>query len=149
MNRYLLDTNILSDATKSVPSPQLAEWLSEQEDESLYISSWTIAEIQRGLLEKEAGKKRDQLEQWFSGPEGPLALFAGRILAFDESAALRWAKLMAEGKASGRPRSALDMIIAAVALANDCVIVTGNDKDFAGLPVLNPFRASSHPLPST
>ena len=59
----------------------------EQADEDLFISSLTVAEIRRGLLEKPAGKKRKELERWFSGPEGPQALFAGRVLPFDEKAA--------------------------------------------------------------
>ena len=41
--------------------------------------------------------------------------------------------LMAEGTAQGRPRSALDTIIAAIAEANDCIVVTDNEKDFADL----------------
>jgi predicted nucleic acid-binding protein len=67
-------------------------------------------------------------------------LFAGRVLPFDEGAALIWARLMSEGTAAGRPRSALDMIVAAVAQANDCMIATDNEKDFAGLEVVNPLR---------
>jgi len=47
---------------------------------------------------------------------------------------------MAEGKTAGRPRSALDMIIAAVAETNDCVVVTDNEKDFAGVSILNPVH---------
>ena len=47
---------------------------------------------------------------------------------------------MAEGKAQGRPRSALDTIIAAVAEANECVVATDNEKDFAGVEVINPMR---------
>jgi len=66
------------------------------------------------ILEKPAGKRRRELEASFSGHEGPQALFAGRVLPFDERAAFVWARLMAEGKAKGRPRSAFDMIIAAV-----------------------------------
>jgi toxin FitB len=81
------------------------------------------------------------LEAWFSGPEGPQALFAGRVLPFDEKAGLIWAKLMADGSASGRPRSALDMIVAAVAEAHGCVVVTDNEKDFTGLKFINPLRA--------
>jgi predicted nucleic acid-binding protein len=77
---------------------------------------------------------------WFRGPEGPQALFAGRSLAFDETAGLISGRLMAEGKAAGRPRSALDMIIAAVAEANGCVVVTDNDKDFVGIETINPVR---------
>ncbi|GAB1584155.1 hypothetical protein [Phyllobacterium phragmitis] len=52
------------------------------------------------------------------------------------------ARLMAEGKAAGRPRSALDMI-AAIASANDCAVVTDNEKDFAGLQIINPLRECS------
>ena len=55
MTRYLLDTNIISNATKPAPSPSLFAWMAEQPDESLFISSLTIAEIRRGMLEKPPG----------------------------------------------------------------------------------------------
>jgi predicted nucleic acid-binding protein len=138
--RYLLDTNILSHVTKPAPSEALLAWMSGQADTDLFIASLTVAEIRRGVLEKPAGKKRDQLESWFSGSEGPQALFAGRIFSFDEKASLIWARLMAEGKANGRPRNGLDAIIAAVAEANDCVVVTDNLKDFEGIDIINPLR---------
>ncbi|MBX9813430.1 MAG: VapC toxin family PIN domain ribonuclease, partial [Sphingomonas sp.] len=80
---------------------------------------------------------------WFAGPEGPSALFAGRVLPFDEKAGLIWARLMAEGTAAGRPRSALDTIIAAVAECNDCTIVTDNEKHFTGTDTINPLRSGS------
>lgn len=80
------------------------------------------------------------LEAWFSGPEGPQALFAGRALSFDKRAGLVWACLMAEATASGRPRNALDTIIAATAEANGCVVVTDNERDFADVKTVNPLR---------
>lgn len=138
--RFLLDTNILSEIAKPSPSASLIAWMSEQKDEDLFIAALTVAEIRRGVLEKPAGKRRDQLEAWFSGPEGPQALFAGRVLPFDEAAALIWARLMAAGKVAGRPRSALDAIIAAVAEANGCVVVTNNEKDFEKIEYINPLR---------
>lgn len=140
MTRYLLDTNIISNITKPAPSESLVAWMAEQADEDLFISSLTVAEIQRGLLEKPAGKKRRQLEAWFSGPEGPQALFAGRILSFDERAATIWGRLMADGTKIDRPRSALDMIVAAIAEANECVVATDNEKDFADVHFVNPVR---------
>ena len=143
MTRYLLDTNVISNVTKAVPSVALTGWMANQSDDDLFIASLTVAELQRGVLEKPAGKKRSELERWFAGPEGPPALFAGRVLAFDEKAALVWARLMAEGTAAGRPRSALDMIIAAVAETNDCVVVTDNEKDFVGVAIVNPLRTSN------
>ncbi len=143
MTHYLLDTNIISHVTKPAPSAKLSAWMAGQADEDLFIASLTVAEIRRGLLEKPAGKKRRALERWFAGPEGPQALFAGRILPFDEAAGLVWARLMAEGTATGRPRSALDTIIAAVAEANNCVVVTDNEKDFAGVKIVNPLRTAT------
>lgn len=141
--RYLLDTNILSNVTKPAPSEPLLAWMSEQNDEDLFIASLTVAEIRRGVLEKPAGRHRDQLEAWFSGPEGPQALFAGRVLPFDENAGLIWARLMADGKTQGRPRSALDTIIAAVAEAHGCTVVTDNEKDFEGIDIINPLRGAA------
>lgn len=140
MTRYLLDTNILGNLTRPAPSEPLLGWIAEQPDADLFISAMTIAEIRRGLLEKPAGKKRDQLEAWFFGAEGPSALFAGRVLPFDEKAGLVWARLMAEGTAAGRPRAAVDTMIAAVAEANGCVVVTDNERDFVGIPLINPMR---------
>ena len=140
MTRYLLDTNVISNITKTDPSESLLEWMSAQSDSDLFISSLTIAEIHRGILDKPKGKKRERLEAWFAGPEGPQSLFKGRILPFDEKAALVWARLMSEGRATGKPRSDLDMIVDAVAETNECVIVTDNEKHFSGLDVLNPLR---------
>lgn len=140
--RYLLDTNIISHVLKPRPSAALMAWMAEQTDQDLFIASLTLAEIRRGILEKPAGRRRDQLEAWFVGSEGPQALFAGRVLPFDEKAAFLWARLMADGKAKGRPRSALDTIIASIAEANECVVVTDNEKDFTAIHVVNPLRES-------
>ena len=142
MSRYLLDTNIISNATKPAPSASLVAWIAEQADEDLFISSLTLAKIRRGVLEAPAGRKRDALDAWFAGPEGPSALFAGRVLPFDEKAGLVWARLMAEGTARGRPRNALDTIIAATAQANDCIVVTDNERDFSGVECINPLRGT-------
>ncbi len=70
MSRHLLDTNIIRNVTKPAPSAALVAWMAEQADVDLFISSLTVAEIQRGLLEKPAGKKRKELERWFAGLEG-------------------------------------------------------------------------------
>ncbi|MBB3593917.1 hypothetical protein FHX08_004320 [Rhizobium sp. BK529] len=142
MTRYLLDTNIISNVIKLRPSESLLAWWTAQRDDDLFIASLTVAEIRRGILESPRGKKRDALDAWFSGAEGPPALFAGRILPFDDKAGLIWARLMAEGKAAGKPRSGLDMIIAAVAGANDCIVVTDNERDFAGIDFINPVGIS-------
>ncbi|CDX44928.1 putative plasmid stability protein [Mesorhizobium sp. ORS 3359] len=142
MTRYLLDTNIISNVIKPKPSHSLLSWMGAQKDDDLFIASLTVAEIRLGILEKPKGRKRSTLEAWFAGPEGPQALFAGRVLPFDEKAGLVWASLMAGRKAKGRPRSALDTIIAAIAEANHCVVVTNNEKDFEDVQIINPLRSS-------
>jgi len=73
VTRYLLDTNIISNATKPMPSEALVAWMSQQADENLFVSSLTVAEILRGILEKRAGKKRKLLERWFAGGRDLLA----------------------------------------------------------------------------
>ncbi|CAH1667124.1 PIN domain-containing protein [Chelatococcus asaccharovorans] len=138
--RYLLDTSIIGNATGPSPSQSLLAWLADQDDDDLYITSLTVAEIRRGILETPAGKQRNDLGDWLSGPEGPQTLFAGRILPFDEAAALIWARMMADAKASGQPSSALATIIAAVAEANGCIVVTDNPKGFPDVEVINPMR---------
>ena len=143
MSRYLLDTNIVSNPTKPLPSPSLLAWLAEQDDEDLFIASLTVAEIWRGVRERPTGRRRTQLERWFAGPNGPQSVFAGRILPFDEKAGLIWGRIMAEGTKAGRPRSGLDMILAAIAEANGCILVTDNEKHFAGLKFINPMRAAT------
>ena len=148
MTRYLLDTNIISNATKPEPSESLIAWLSEQADEDLFIASLTVAEVWFGILACPVGKKRAPLESWFASPDGPQSLFAGRILPFDEKAALIWARLMAEGERAGFSLIHADdlvnlLILAAVAEANGCIVVTDNEKDFIGLKHINPMRTGS------
>jgi predicted nucleic acid-binding protein len=140
--RWLLDTNIISNLTNLVPSRPLIAWMADQVDNDLFVASLTLAEIYRNILEKLAGRKRNELDAWFSGPQGPRTLFAGRILPFDETAALIWSRLMAQGRARGRLRSGLDMIIAAVAQANNCVVVTDNERDFEDIEIINPLRGA-------
>jgi predicted nucleic acid-binding protein len=64
--RCLLGTSIISNVTKPAPCDSLLAWRADQSDQDLYISALTVAEIQRGVLETPAGKRRQQLEDWFA-----------------------------------------------------------------------------------
>jgi predicted nucleic acid-binding protein len=137
----LLDTSVVSDAVKATPSPKLAEWLQSQRDVDLFLSTVTLAEIDRGIQRLESGKRRSALEAWAFGESGLLAIFAGRVLAFDIAAAREWARFMAQADRSGRPRPAIDTQIAGIASANDCTVVTRNVRHFEGIvPVLDPAQ---------
>jgi predicted nucleic acid-binding protein len=144
VTRYLLDTNIVSEASRPRPSAAVANWVQNQADSDLFISTLTIAEIWRGVLETALGRRRRNLEAWFGGVEGPASLFSGRILPFEERAAMEWARIMAAGTAVGRPRSPIDMIIAATAAANRCVVVTVDERHFRDVvEFLNPMQVAS------
>jgi len=144
LTRYLLDTNLISDPVKPHPSATLAAWLSHQADEDLFISVVAIAETRRGILRLPSGRRRDRLETWFSGPTSPERVFEGRVLPFDKEAALIWAELMNGGDAAGRPRVPLDRVIASIALADGCVVATGNERHFQDVvPMINPLREAA------
>ncbi|MGE3941450.1 MAG: PIN domain-containing protein [Alphaproteobacteria bacterium] len=126
---------------KLQPSTAVADRLGERDAADLFIATFTIAEIWRGIPNLPQSRRRTALDEWFGGPEGPQALFSGRILAFDQAAPFEWTRLMAAGKRLGRARSPLDMIIAATAAANDCVVVTANGRHFVdAVEVVNPLR---------
>src|SRR5205814_615451 len=110
-----------SEAGKPNPSARIASWLHDQPASHLFIATLTIAEIWRGILELPVGQRRRALEEWFTGSEGPQTVFQDRIVGFDEAAALEWGRIMAEGSAIGRPRSPIDMILAATAAAHNCI----------------------------
>lgn len=140
MTFYVLDTDVLSTVAKAGAPAAVVTWVETRAADSLFVAAFSLAEIERGVLERAAGRRRDELEAWFRGPTSPKTVFAGRILPFDGRAAAEWARIMAEGTASGRPRSATDMIIAATAAANGCTVVTLNDRDFRNaVPTINPL----------
>ncbi|MDF5731686.1 MAG: type II toxin-antitoxin system VapC family toxin [Rhizonema sp. PD38] len=140
MSRYLLDTNVISEVVRPVPHEALLQWLSPLPESSLYLSAITIGELVKGIVALEEGQKKTRLKRWMN-TDIP-ALFAGRILSYDEQAARLWGVWSGEGKRIGRSVPLLDAQIAATAARYDCVLVTRNHKDIERLPVqiCNPWE---------
>ena len=113
--------------------------MQAQKDADLCIAALSIAEIWRGILLLPDGRKRAALETWFVSSDGPPQLFAGRVLPFNEPAALAWARIMVDGKKQGFTLDVSDMIIAATAEAHHCTVVTANEDDFRTVPFFNPM----------
>jgi hypothetical protein len=143
VSRYLLDTNILNSVLGPAAPASLTAWLDGQADEDLFICSMNLAQIWNGILELAAGEKRAEREGWLAGPRGQRLVFGNRVLTFDEKAAMVWARLVSEREKAGLPCAPIDMIYAAIAEANDCILVTDDEERFAGLNVLNPMKGSS------
>jgi predicted nucleic acid-binding protein len=132
---YLVDANVLSEATKPSPDPAVLEWLTRNERE-IAVDPFILGEIQFGILLLSAGKRRQRLERWFR--EGVAKVFC---LPWDADTGLRWAKLLAKLRASGQSMPIKDSLIAATALLHGLILVTRNVRDFgkAGVKVVDPF----------
>lgn len=126
--RLLLDTNVLSEVTRSAPDPQVMEWLDKLDEDRAFISVISIAEIGRGVALMDEGRKRDILSEWLA--QDLLLRFEHRVLAVDEPVALAWGNLMGLAKRRGRSVSSMDGWIAATAIANKLTLATRNIKDF-------------------
>ena len=133
---WLLDTNVISELTRPTPHPGVVRWLGELEDE-FFLSTLTLGEIHKGILDLPESARRRRLESWFDQEIRPW--FAGRLLAVDERVALRWGRLLAE---AGRPLPAIDSLLAATALEHGLTLATRNTTDVArtGVSLFNPWE---------
>ena len=131
--RLLLDTNVLSEVTKSAPAPRVLEWLNQLDEDRSFISVVSIAEIRRGVALMDPGRKRRVLTEWLA--QDLPQRFDQRVLHVDESIALAWGDLMALAKSRGRGLSSMDGLIAATAAANQLTLATRNTKDFEGFGI--------------
>jgi predicted nucleic acid-binding protein len=136
----ILDTNVVSEMMKPVPSQHVIAWMDQQASISLFITSATIAEIVYGLHALPHGNRKLWLEQAFTN--AVVEAFKNRILPLDELAALQYGKIMAQRKADSRPLSVCDGQIAAIASVHHFAIATRNVNDFVhcGIELINPFE---------
>ncbi len=132
---YILDTNVISAARRTDRAPQVARWLADKPESSLFLSVITLGEIERGICQQEG---RDpafaaDLRAWM---DRTTRIFADRVLPFAAEDARIWGRLSQRIGHHGA-----DLMIAASALARDAVVVTGDIADFAptGVRLENPF----------
>jgi predicted nucleic acid-binding protein len=131
---YLVDANVLSEATKPDPDERVVEWLRSQQLE-IAVDPIILGEVRFGILLLPRGRRRTRLERWFE--EGVRRL---QCIPWEASTGLRWAELLAALRTSGRAMPIKDSLIAATALSHGLAIATLNRRDFdaAGVTVIDP-----------
>lgn len=133
--KYLVDVNVLSEATRPAPSPKVIGWLSQNEAD-LTIDAVILGKIRLGILLLPTGKRRNALEGWFETGITRLS-----CLPWDAAIANQWAFLLAKLRKKGKSMPLKDSMIAATAMHHGLTIATRNVSDFksTNLPVINPF----------
>ena len=134
---FLVDANVLSEATKAAPSEACIAWLRRHERE-LVVDPVILGEVSYGILLLPNGRRRTRLERWFDAGVQRL-----HCMPWDAVTGLRWAELLAALRRTGRTMPIKDSLIAATALAHGLTVATRNRADFmkADVPVVNPFGA--------
>jgi hypothetical protein len=132
---FLVDANVLSETTRSAPSPRAVDWLRRHE-EDMVLDPIIVGEILFGILALPPGKKRRRLEKWYDDE-------VVDIPCHDWSAetGIHWARLLADLRSAGHAMSIKDSMIAATARVHDLTIATRNTSHFqhAGVRLVDPF----------
>ena len=138
----ILDTNVISELMRDNPHPVMLAWLNGQLTRTLFSTTVNEAEILSGIAVLPEGKRRNRLA--VAASHTFEKLFANRILPFDSSAAIAYAEIASERRASGQPISHFDAQIAAITRSRNAVIATHNAKDFIniGIDVIDPWQNS-------
>jgi toxin FitB len=135
MNRYLLDTNVVSELRRPRPHGGVIAWLSHQDEEQLLLSAVTMGELQAGIerTRHQDQSKAREIELWVD----QLAT-SYQILPMDTQCFREWGRIM-----DRKPDQLLeDAMIAATARVHHLIVATRNEGDFGELDVriLNPFK---------
>ena len=137
MNKYLLDTNVVSELRKACPHGAVLAWISGQGEEQLFLSAVTMGELQTGIerARRQDPAKASEIERWVDQLSASY-----QILPMDTSCFREWARIM-----DRKPDRLLeDAMIAATARVHRLIVATRNERDFSqcGVRILNPFKTN-------
>ncbi len=138
----IVDTNVVSELMRPVPSLALATWVRSHGATELYTTSITLAEILYGIERLRHGRRKDLLR---TAANDVFSAFPEHVLAFDMPAAAECARIVTHRKHAGLPIDGFDAQIAAVCRMHDAALATRNVKDFhdTGIHVVDPWHADS------
>jgi len=136
--KFLLDTNIASEAMRRDPNADVIAWTDRQRLQTLHFSVGTIAEIDFGIARLDESLRKARLQAW---RDELVRRSRPRVLPVDLTIAKAWGVVRARATAAGRTMPVIDALLAATAAVHDLTLVTRNVADFEiwGGPVLNPW----------
>ncbi|HLL62483.1 MAG TPA: type II toxin-antitoxin system VapC family toxin [Propionibacteriaceae bacterium] len=127
MTAYLLDTNVISEPTRSRPTPAVLARLQAAIDRCA-VAAITWHELRFGIERLPDGRRKESLTDYLRllAPQVP-------ILPYDQRAADWHARMRAREAGSGATRPFADGQIAAIAAVHGLTLVTRNLPDFVGI----------------
>lgn len=140
---FLVDANVVSEWAKPRPSDRVAAWFADVDEDGVFLSVVTVAEIRYGIERMPSGRRRDRLDEW-SKKDFPTR-FEGRVLPIDAIVAEECGAIVAQRERAGRPIGAMDAFLAATANVHDLMLVTRNTDHFGGSvrKLFNPWTSDS------
>jgi predicted nucleic acid-binding protein len=134
---YLLDTNVICEATAKLPDPQALAWCETHADEAC-LSCVSLGEVWKGIHLLPEGRRKRTLGEWVEGIEND---YADRMLDLDADVLKAWGKLYAKHEAKGFNMGILDSLLAATALVHGLIVATRNTGDFPDdVKTVNPWK---------
>src|SRR5260370_5571023 len=95
----LLNTNAMPEWVKPRPNPGLIGWMEASDEDRIFISVVSLAELHYGVERMARGKRRSRLEQWLQH-ELPLR-FASRTFPVDTNVATGWCRAVSRNESAG------------------------------------------------
>jgi predicted nucleic acid-binding protein len=133
---FLLDTDVLSQPSKAIPSAAAIDWIARNDAGRMFISVVSLSEVRAGIGGMPAGKRKTALAEWLATDLVPH--FHGRILPVTEEIAYECGDLIAKCRKAGYHVQAMDALVAATAKVHRLSVVTLNRKHFMqlGIPLV-------------
>jgi len=138
--KYLLDTCVISELMRQIPSSKVIEWITSGNENDYYLSVLTLGEVHKGIEKLAESKRKEELHNWV---ENELKeRFDKRIIEINLNVAATWGKLLGIAEKKGKPMPAVDALIAATGKVYHMTVVTRNTSDIkeSGVQLFNPWK---------
>lgn len=137
MTGVLLDTNLISELTRTRPDSRVVDYLLRLQ--TAFLSVVTVHELQYGIARKPRGKRRNELA---AAIDELLSEHGESLLGIDRNVAALSGTLRAGEESAGRTLHIADALIAATARVHGLILATRNVRDFEylGVALVNPWE---------